>query len=61
MKPEVRLTDVDGNVFMIIGTVRKALQRAGLNDEAEEFTKKAHNAESYDKVLQLCMEYCEVS
>ena len=60
MKPTVQLLGHDGNVFSIIGRVSKALKRANMEKEAKEFTEKAMNAESYDGVLQLAMEYCEV-
>jgi hypothetical protein len=61
MKPAVRLTGTDGNVFAIIGTVSKTLKRAGLATEAKEFTEKAFSSESYDAVLRLAMTYCDVS
>ena len=61
VKPKVRLTGTDGNVFSIIGKVSGALKRAGLDAEAREFTSKAFASESYDAVLQLCMQYAEVS
>jgi len=60
-KPEVQLTGTDGNVFAVIGQVRKALKKAGQTQQAEEFVKKAFSASSYDEVLQLCLEYCEVN
>ena len=60
-KPEVNLSDDDGNVFSIIGRVRKALRRAGQDALVEEFTNKARAAQSYDAVLQLVFEYCEVN
>jgi len=61
MKPEVQLTGEDGNVFNVIGRVSGALKRAGLPEKAKEFTTKAFSAGSYDEVLRLAMEYCEVS
>lgn len=59
-KPECHLVATDGNVFAIIGVVSKALQDAGLDDKAVEFTHLAMNSESYENVLQLCFEYVEV-
>ena len=61
MKPKVKLTGTDGNVFAIIGKVAGALKKAGLKKEASEFTTKAFASKSYDAVLQLTMEYVEVS
>ena len=59
-KPVVELSGHDGNVFNIIGRVIKILKRAGLDDNAKNFSRRALNAQSYDEVLQLAMEYCEV-
>lgn len=59
-KPTVKLVGTDGNVFAVIGKVRDALGRAGLRDEAAEFVERAFAAGSYDEVLRLCMEYCDV-
>lgn len=51
----VRLTEVNGNVFAVIGAVRSALQRAGLREEARSFVTEAMSLNSYDEVLQLCL------
>lgn len=60
-KPEVQLTNQDGNVFNIIGRVAQALKRAGQQAQATQFTEKAFASKSYDAVLQLCFEYVEVT
>ncbi len=60
-KPICELVGTDGNVFAIIGTVSKCLKKAGLKDQAKEFQDKAFTAKSYDEVLQLCMEYVNVT
>ena len=59
-KPAVKLTGEDGNAFAIIGRCSKALKRAGLPEQATEFCGKAMAADSYNKVIQLAMEYCDV-
>ena len=59
-KPACRLVGTDGNVFAIIGTVRRALRRAGMDGRATEFVQKAFAAGSYDEVLGLCHEYVDV-
>ena len=61
MKPKVKLIGKDGNAFNLIGLTAKALKRAGLPNQAQEFTKRAFAAGSYDEVIRLCMSYCEVS
>ncbi len=60
MKPLVKLSGEDGNVFFIIARTKKALKRVGLDQEADDFVNKAHKAQSYDEVLRLVMKYCEV-
>ncbi len=60
--PEVtaKLIGEDGNVFVIIGAVSKALKKAGLKDAAEQWTTDAMACESYDDVLRLAMETVDV-
>jgi hypothetical protein len=60
-KPFVQSTGEDGNVFSIIGRVSGALKGAGQAEQAKEFKDKAFASESYDEVLRLAMEYCEVA
>jgi len=59
-KPVVALIGADGNVFNIIGLTIRALKKAGLTAEAAEFKEKAFRMGSYDAVLRLVMEYCDV-
>lgn len=59
-KPTCKLVGMDGNVFAIVGTVAACLKRAGLRDQAREFSQKALRAKSYNEVLTLCMEYVDV-
>lgn len=60
-KPVVQLTGTDGNVFAVIGAVKRALIEAGLRDEARRFVDASFAAGSYDEVLRLALAYCEVS
>ena len=57
----VQLTGRDGNVFAIIGSVSKALKRAGHTDAATEFSNRAMSCESYDAVLRLAMDTVDVA
>lgn len=59
--PDCRLSNTDGNVFVIIGKVTTALKRCGQHVRATEFAKRAMNSGSYDEVLQLCLKYVNVS
>jgi hypothetical protein len=60
MKPKVKLIGKDGNAFFIIGLVAKGLRDAGQPEKAKEFTTKAFAA-GYDALLQLAMEYADIS
>lgn len=60
-KPFVQLTGEDGNVFSIIGRVSGALKKARQSERAKEFSFKAMSSKSYDEVLRLAMEYCDVA
>jgi hypothetical protein len=57
---EVQLTGQDGNAFMILGLVAKAMRRAGLTQEQiDEFHNEA-TAGDYDHLLATAMKYVEV-
>lgn len=58
---KVRLTGQDGNAFMILGLVQRALRRAGVSqDEINEFLAEATSGD-YDHLLQTAMNTVEVS
>ena len=55
----VKLIGEDGNAFLIIGRVSKALRRGGYGNLVDEFQKEATSGD-YDHVLATCMKYVEV-
>ena len=56
----VQLTGTDGNAFAVIGTVTRALRRAGVSkEERDQFTKEAMSGD-YDNVLATCFKWVEV-
>ena len=58
---DVQLSGEDGNAFVIIGRVRRALRRADVSQaEIDEFTEEAKSGD-YDHVLQTCMRWVDVS
>lgn len=58
----VQLAGQDGNVFMIIGGVRKALRRAGVPQaDLDGFTADVMAAESYDAALVTVMRWVTVA
>lgn len=56
---KVQLTGEDGNAFMIMARVRRALERAGYRDEAKQFMEEAM-AGDYDHLLQTCFKWVDV-
>lgn len=58
---EVQLTGEDGNVFMILGRVGRALRQQVSPEAKEEFVKVAMACDSYDAVLNLVDEWVTVS
>ncbi len=58
-KPKVKLIGKDGNAFFILGTVRKALVKNGMEQEAKEFMEKATSSD-YDNLLKVVMDYVDV-
>lgn len=58
-RPTVKLIGRDGNAFFILGTVRKALLKAGMEKEAKEFMEKATSGD-YNNLLLVVMDYVDV-
>ena len=57
----VQLTGQGGNAFAIIGTVNKALRRAGVSEiERSMFVEEAMSGD-YDNVLRTAMQWVTVS
>lgn len=55
----VALTRQDGNAFLILGLVRRAISRSNHPDLANEFMQEAMSGD-YDHLLQTCMRYVSV-
>lgn len=60
-KPEVQLSDEDGNAFIILGKVKKAMRQAGATQEELDAFQKEAMSSDYDHLLQTCMDYVEVN
>jgi hypothetical protein len=54
-------TGQDGNVFAVIGTVRRALDREVGTNAAVQFVTDAFACGSYDEVLRLVMSTVDVT
>lgn len=57
---QVQLIGEDGNAFMIIGRVRRALRAGGAGPDAEQQFAAEAMAGDYDHVLQTCMKWVTV-
>lgn len=57
---KVQLTGINGNAFVILGAVSRALGKAGHADEVKAFTVEAMEGD-YDHLLRTCMEWVTVS
>ncbi len=55
----VKLVGVDGNAFVILGLVTKAIKRSNHPELVEAFKKEATSGD-YDHLLQTCMKYVEI-
>ena len=60
IRPKCKLIGENGNIFNLLGIARRTLTRVGLREQADEMLDRATKAESYDKALQIIMEYVEV-
>lgn len=59
---QVELSGQDGNVFVIIGRVGRALKKAGIpREEIDEFYATVNKAKSYEEALNIVMATVDVS
>lgn len=58
---DVQLTGSDGNAFAIMGTVQKAMRRAGVPREELDLYFKEATAGDYDQLLSTTMKWVNVS
>lgn len=59
-KPVVKLVGEDGNAFVIMGKVRKALKNAGADKEYLDKYLDESMAGDYDHLLSVAMEYADI-
>ncbi len=58
---KVQLSGADGNAFLILGRVAKAMREAGVTDaEIEEYRDEAQDSD-YDNLLRVTMLWVDVS
>jgi len=59
-KPTVKLTGEDGNAFAIMGTVAKALKKAGFSKEHIAEYYEESSSGDYDNLLRVAMKYANI-
>lgn len=57
---KVRLLGEDGNAFAIMGSVSRALRRAGYSEEFTKQYREEATQGDYDHLLMVTMQYVEV-
>lgn len=60
MRPKVKLSGQDGNVFNLIAICSKELRKNNLINEEQEMKQRIYSCHSYSEALQIMSEYCEV-
>lgn len=60
MRPKVKLSGQDGNVFNLIAICSKELRKNNLIKEEQEMKQRIYSCRSYSEALQIMSEYCEV-
>ena len=59
-KPTVKLIGEDGNAFAIMGTVAKALKKAGFSQEHIAKYYEESSSGAYDNLIRVAMKYANV-
>lgn len=59
-RPRVSLAGKDGNVFAIIGMISERLNKCGLKDKSNEFSREALQSDSYEDVIKLSLKYVKI-
>ena len=58
---KVKLVGTNGNAFMILGKVMKAMKKAGIDQEIIDKYSTEATSGDYDHLLMTTMKYVEVS
>lgn len=56
-----KLSDRDGNIFSVLGTVSKSLRKNKVPEaEIDKFTTEALNASCYHTAIQVCFKWVNI-
>ncbi len=59
-KPTCKLIGQDSNIFSLLGTAVRTLERHHLREKAKEMKKRVYKAESYEDALCIIQDYVEI-
>jgi hypothetical protein len=60
LRPKLKLTGKDGNVFNILGRAKQAAQKAGWPEAKIAAFMHEATAKDYDHLLETCIEWFDV-
>ena len=58
-RPKMKLADMDGNIFFILGKASQILKRSGQAEQAKEMADRVYRSGDYRKALSIISEYVE--
>lgn len=56
----IQLTGEDGNIFYILGRVRKLMKQHGILDQFRQFQDEVYESDNYNQALQVVMTWFNV-
>lgn len=60
-KPNAPLIGANGNIFNLMGVASRALQEAGMREQADEMCRKVTDSGTYEEALAIIGEYVNVT
>ena len=59
MKPRLKITGQDGNIFAVLSSATKVLKQAGLQHQVQEMQERVFNSGSYNEALSIISDYVD--
>lgn len=60
VKPTVKLSGQNGNVFLLMGLCSRALKKAGQPENAKKLQEECFKAGDYNEAIQIMEKYCDI-
>jgi hypothetical protein len=58
-KPVLKVANLDGNIFAVMGAAAKALKRNGQGDKVDEMIQRVTSSDNYHAALAVIMDYVD--